>query len=415
MAVRLEQTPGVAELVRRPAESGPGRAGVPAPARPDGTSRLSVCLYTPSVDPSGMGTHMLDLAAAYLPDVQVSVMCWPTPSGQRVLARAAALGATPLALPHPRSPSFADTVVHMLQEHAADVFHLHVGTGREDFDGARAARRAGVGAVVQTLHLPWLLADRGKRRPFFRAVREVDRLIAVSQAQRATYERIGVPPEQLTTVPNGISARGPGPGRRAAREALGLRPDQPVVMTIGRLTVMKGQRFLVESVPHLADRFPGLAVLVLGQGHLQAQLEEQAAALGVQDCVQLLGHRSDARMLLDAADVFVLPSRHEGMPLAAMEAMEAGLPVVATRVIGSQEVVADGETGLLVPPQDADSLAEALATLLAHPELRARYGAAGRRRYLRQFTSERMAEQTVAVYEQVLRQVRHQEPAGARG
>ncbi len=411
MAVRLAQTPGQSGLRGRPAEFGLRRAGVPAPARPGGTSRLSVCLYTPSVDPSGMGTHMLDLAAAYLPDVQVSVMCWPTTPGQRVLARAAALGATPLALPHPRSPSFADTVVHMLQEHTADVFHVHVGTGREDFDGARAARRAGVGAVVQTLHLPWLLADRGKRRPFFRAVREVDRLIAVSQAQRATYERIGVPPGQLTTVPNGISARRPGPGRRAAREALGLRPDQPVVMTIGRLTVMKGQRYLVESVPHLADRFPDLAVLVLGQGHLQAQLEEQAAALGVQDCVRLLGHRTDARMLLDAADVFVLPSRHEGMPLAAMEAMEAGLPVVATRVIGSEEVVADGESGLLVPPQDADALAEALATLLAHPELRARYGAAGRRRYLKQFTSERMAEQTVAVYEQV----RHQEHAGARG
>lgn len=74
-------------------------------------------------------------------------------------------------------------------------------------------------------------------------------------------------------MPNGISARGPGPGRQAAREALGLRSDQPVVMTIGRLTVMKGQRYLLESVPRLADRFAGLAVLVLGQGHLQAELE----------------------------------------------------------------------------------------------------------------------------------------------
>lgn len=273
MSVGLEQAPGEPGPAARRAGSDLARTGVRAAARCDGTPRFSVCLYTPSVDPSGMGSHMLDLAAAYLPDVQVSVMCWPTPPGLRVLDRAAAIGATPLALPHPRHPSFTDTIVRLLQEQPADVFHAHVGTGREDFDGARAARSAGVGAVVQTLHLPWLLADRGKRRPFFHAIREVDRLIAVSQAQRATYERIGVPPELLTTVPNGISARGPGPGRQAAREALGLRSDQPVVMTIGRLTVMKGQRYLLESVPRLADRFAGLAVLVLGQGHLQAELE----------------------------------------------------------------------------------------------------------------------------------------------
>lgn len=389
------------------------QADVRAEVRPGRTGRLSVCLYTPSVDPSGMGAHLLDLAAAYVSQVRVSVMCWPTAPGLRVLARAEALGATPLAMPHPRDPAFADTVVRLLAEHPADVFHLHVGTGREDFDGARAARRAGVGAVVQTQHLPWLLADRGKRRPFFRAVQQVDRLIAVSEGQRRTYERIGVPTEKLTTIPNGISPRGPGPGRRAAREALGLRPDQPVVMTIGRLMVMKGQRYLIDCLPELASRFPGLAVLVFGQGHLHAQLERQAVELGVQDCVQLMGHRTDARMLLDAADVFVLPSRHEGMPLAALEAMDAGLPVVATRVIGSEEVVADGQTGLLVPAQDPAALGRALATLLDDQDLRTRYGRAGRSRYLEHFTHERMAEQTMAVYQQVLR--RAPRPAGTGG
>jgi glycosyltransferase involved in cell wall biosynthesis len=387
------------------------RADAPPQAAPPAACR--VCLYTPSVDPSGMGAHMLDLAAEYLPGVEVSVMCWPTAPGRRVLDRAATLGASTLALPHPRDPAFANSIVAFLQDHPADVFHVHVGTGREDFDGARAARRAGVPTVVQTLHLPWLLRSRGKRRPFFRSLHEVDRLLAVSQAQARTYNRIGVPSELITTVPNGVGARTPGLGRRAARERLGLDPDQPVVMTVGRLTVMKGQRHLVDAVPGLVARFPELVVLVFGQGHLHARLTAQAEALGVGGAVRLLGHRSDARALLDAADVFVLPSRHEGMPLVALEAMEAGLPVVTTRVIGSEEVVADGETGLLVPPEDPAALSAALAALLADPGLRARMGQAGRRRYRAHFTRERMAAQTLTVYDQAL-QAAGAAPLGGR-
>src|SRR3712207_7194116 len=96
------------------------------------------------------------------------------------------------------------------------------------------------------------------------------------------------------------------------------------------------------------SRFPDLAVVLLGDGPLREALEKRGAGLGVGSAVRFPGHRADARQLLAAADVFVLPSRHEGMPLVALEAMEAGLPVVATRVIGSEEVVDDGVTGALV-------------------------------------------------------------------
>src|SRR4051812_28332391 len=94
-------------------------------ARPDRGRQLSVCLYTPSADPSGMGEHMLDLVAEYVPDVAVSLMCWPTEPGQHVLARAAALGASTLALPRPRDPAFADVIADFLHGHPADVFHVH--------------------------------------------------------------------------------------------------------------------------------------------------------------------------------------------------------------------------------------------------------------------------------------------------
>lgn len=365
----------------------------------------SVCLYTPSADPSGMGLHMLDLAAEYVPELPVSLMCWPTEKGSRLLARAAALGATTLALPHPRDSAFRPVITEFLDTQPTDVFHVHVGSGRENFDGARAARAAGVPAVVQTQHQPWLHSSPARRVPFFRGLQEVDHLIAVSEALSRTYERIGVAPGQITTVPNGVGVRRHQPDRLAARRSLGLAPDQPVVMTVGRLAPMKGHRDLIDAAPALLDRFPDLAVLIVGDGPLRDQSTRQITELGVGDCVRLLGHRPDARQLLDAADVFVLPSLHEGMPLVALEAMEASLPVVATRVIGSEEVVADRETGLLVPAHDPPALARALTEVLDDPVLRTRFGRAGRVRYLENFTRRRQAGDTLAVYAKVLASV----------
>ncbi|WP_369133673.1 glycosyltransferase family 4 protein [Modestobacter sp. I12A-02662] len=391
---------GAAVLVPPSAPAG-AQDGRPVPGGSH-RRRLSVCLYTPSVDPSGMGSHMVDLAAEYQPDVVVTVMAWRTPAGERLLAEASAVGATPVPLPHPRDPAFGRTVEERLREHPVDVFHLHVGTGREDFDGARAARSAGVGAVVETVHLPWAMGSPKHRVPFFASIEPVDRLIAVSELQRRTYERIGVPRELLRTVPNGIRSRGPGPGRAAARSSLGLDDTRPVVLTIGRLMGQKGHRYLVEALPELVRRFPDVAVVIIGQGTLRERLREQAAELGVADHLHLPGYRADARMLLDAADVFALPSRQEAMPLAALEAMDASLPVVATRVYGSAEVVVHRETGLLVPPQDAGALAQAIGELLADPGLRRRYAAAGREHYLRHHTSARMAAQTLAVYDEAL-------------
>lgn len=394
MATATEEADGLA-----PAAVGESPLASGSTAWPRG--RLSICLYTPSVDPCGMGAHMLDLAAEFRSESDVSVLCWGTASGRLVLDRAEALGVATCALPPPRDPVFGQAIVDFLTSHPADVFHIHVGSGRENFDGARAARRAGVPAVVQTQHQPWLLNPR-KRTAFFRAITAVDRLIAVSEGVRVTHERIGVPAERLVTVPNGIVPRGAAPGRAAAREALGLRPDHMVVMNVGRLFVQKGQRHLVAAIPDLAARFPDLAVVIVGGGYLADDLARQAVELGVADFLHLPGHRNDARMLLDAADVFVLPSRQEGMPLAAIEAMDAGLPVVATDVIGSAEVVTSGVTGTLVSPEDPPALAEAVAELLADPALRQRYARAGRRRYVELFTARRMAQETLGVYEDVL-------------
>ena len=320
------------------------RTVVPPPGRvPLAAPRLDVCLYTPSADPSGMGGHLLDLAREHLPHGEVTVMAWPTAPGRRLLDRAASLGAHTVAMPHPRDPSFAASVTEALRRRPVDVFHAHVGFGREDFDGVRAARAAGVGAVVQTQHLAWLLGSHKHRRPFFRGLRDVDHVVTVSGAQQDTYARIGVPRALMTTIPNGVHPRSPGPGRAAARAALGLPVDARVVLAVGRLVAIKGHRHLVDAAALLA---PDVHVVVVGGGHLEQSLRDRAATLGAADRVHLAGHRPDARALLDAADVAVLPSLLEGMPLTLLEAMDAGLPVVATRVIGSTEVVEDGVTGL---------------------------------------------------------------------
>jgi glycosyltransferase involved in cell wall biosynthesis len=349
-----------------------------------------------------MGVHMLDLVAEFAGTAEVSLMARATPRADWLLERAAALGARILPLPSPRDPRVAELITGFLRAYPADVFHCHVGTGCEDWDGVRLARAAGCPAVVQTQHLPFLVSHPRKRRAYHHAIEEVDRLIAVSEGLRRTYEAIGVPPELFVTVPNGVAPHESRTSRAEARQVLGLEADRPVVLTVGRLAHMKGQRHLIDAVPGLAARFPGLAVVLLGDGSLRNALQERAAALGVAGNVVFCGHRPDARRLLAAADVFVLPSRHEGMPLAALEAMEAGLPVVATRVIGSAEVVDDGVTGALVRPGDPTALGAAVARLLADPALRRRQGAAGRCRYEARFTRERMAVETAGVYESVL-------------
>lgn len=376
--------------------------------RPDRSTspgqRLRSAFYTRSADPSGMGVHMLDLIGSFVGTQDVSVLCRTSPKARWLYDGAGALGARTVALPSPHDSSYADLIRDFLRSHPVDVFHGHAGWGWEDPDGFAIAHEAGIEAVVLTHHLPFLLHDRRKARRLVDVAASVDHHIAVSDGVRRSYERIGVPPAKFTTVPNGIESREAGPGRAAARRRLGLDDDQLVVLTAGRLVKMKGQRYLIEATQSLLERFPRLIVVILGRGGMQQELADLAEELGVASAVRLPGHRRDARMLLDSADVFALPSRSEGMPLAAIEAMDAGIPVVATRVIGSEEVVLDCVTGRLVPAEDSSALGAALADLLADPVKRAAYGAAGRRRYHDEFPVELMAERTAAVYGKLLHQ-----------
>jgi glycosyltransferase involved in cell wall biosynthesis len=349
-----------------------------------------------------MGRHMLDLVEGLTGRADVTVMCRTGPRARWLFEEATALGARTVALPSPHDPTYPQVIGGFLSSHPVDVFHGHAGWGWEDPDGLRLARAAGVPAVVITHHLPFLLSRRDKAEKLIENTSFAHWRIAVSDGLRDTYIGRGVSEEHFVTVPNGVRPRQRPPGRAAARAALDLRPEDLVVLSTGRLVHMKGQRYLIEAAALLKPAWPHLQVVILGEGELRQDLENLAAERGLTGSVHLPGHRGDARLLLDAADVFALPSRAEGMPLALIEAMEAGVPVVATRVIGSTEVVTEGETGLLVPAQDAGMLATALARLLGDGDKRARYGPAGRRKYLRDYTVDTMVTRTQAVYDAAL-------------
>jgi glycosyltransferase involved in cell wall biosynthesis len=170
------------------------------------------------------------------------------------------------------------------------------------------------------------------------------------------------------------------------------------VLTVARLESQKDHATLIEAVP----RVPDARFVLVGEGGERRALESRARALGVSDRVRFLGLRGDIADLLAISDVFVLPSLYEGLPLSILEAMAAGKPVVASSIPGIDEVVVDGETGLLVPPRDPAALAASIRLLLTDSDLRVRLGDAGRERVHGTFSLERMVEGVVAVYQEAL-------------
>jgi glycosyltransferase involved in cell wall biosynthesis len=171
---------------------------------------------------------------------------------------------------------------------------------------------------------------------------------------------------------------------------------------VARLHRQKGLGDLLAAVAWVRERVPDVRLLLIGEGELRDELEAQARALGLSGAVIFAGIRTDVAEIVAALDIFVLPSLWEGTSNAVLEAMAAGLPIVATAVGGTPEVVVDGVTGLLVPPRDPSALAGALVTLLQDADLRHRMGRAGRERVKQYFSLERMVRRTEALYEELL-------------
>lgn len=336
----------------------------------------------------------LDLSVAYLQGVDES------PAAARLIARGLEPELVPITLLH--DPRGAARVLRYIRRTRPDVVHTHLGYA--DLLAGLSARALGI-PFFSTLHvMAWDTTGRDgtKERLMSAARRRAHRVIAVSDAARAAYLETGWDePEHVVTVRNGIPGEvRPGAGA-AVRAELGLAPDDVVVTMVAVLRDGKGHDVAIAAVDALRERWPGLRLLILGEGPFRPEVERMAAPLG--DRVLLAGQRNDVMDVLDATDVLLHPTRIDALPTALIEAAAAGVPVVSTVVGGVPEIVVDGTTGVLVaPPVATEPVAAALEALLADPARRAAMGAAARARFEERFTAEQWALRLRALYEEAL-------------
>lgn len=231
----------------------------------------------------------------------------------------------------------------------------------------------------------------------------VDAIAAISEGVRRALVASGVSDARIRVIPSGIDFEPfEAPfDRAAARDALGLAPDDVLAIQVAALAPHKSQTTLLQAAARALGTAPRLRVWIAGEGALREPLLAEHRALGLGDRVRLLGFRDDVVPLLRAADLFVLTSYLEGLGTSVLDAMAAGLPVVATAVGGVPEIVRDEVTGILVPPRDPAALAAAMERLAGDPALRAAMGARGREA-ARAFGADQTAADTRALYESLL-------------
>jgi glycosyltransferase involved in cell wall biosynthesis len=298
-----------------------------------------------------------------------------------------------LRAPRDLDPALLVSLRRALRRLRPDVVHTHL--VHADVYGALAARAP----LVSTKHND----DRFRLGPFRHVeralARRASRVIAITEAlARFTVERVGLPAAKVDVVHYGVDEPPPA---WAENQPLLLPERARILLAICRLTPQKGVDVAVRALAEVRREHAEAVLVVLGEGPERDALEWLARDLGVGDAVFLPGRAGDVAEWLARAEILVHPVRWEGFGLALLEAMLSERPVVASAVSSVPEIVADGETGLLVPPDDPSALAAALSRLLTDRESAARYGSAGRERARREFSVERMARRTLAVYERV--------------
>lgn len=317
------------------------------------------------------------------------------PAGR--LAAAAAergIAVEPLCIRNHVDVVAARRLARLLARERYDILHFHT------------ARAHALTAFLGTSSLPSRVVTRRMdyrlrggwyaRRLYNHGVQAV---VAISEGVRAALIASGVEPARIHLVPSGVEAErfaAAAAARGAVRARLALSEDVFVLALVGALEARKGHDVLLAAVATLADA--NVMVLCAGEGSLHATLAAETERRGLRDRVRFLGRVDDVAEVLAAVDVLVMPSRFEGLGVAALEGMAAGLPVIASRVGGLPEAVLDGTTGLLVPPADPAALAAAILRLANDRPLARRLGAAGAARVRDRFTMAAMAEGTLAVY-----------------
>lgn len=290
----------------------------------------------------------------------------------------------------------------VLRERGVDLVHSH------NFVPNYYAALAMLGlpcVLVNTCHNMGTRLQQRRLRLFFAlSLLRTARIATVGDAARTHLVGAGLLPAKRTVaVDNGIPVQRfalGAPARAAARAALGLPPDTVVLGCVGRLVALKNHALLIAELPALRAQFQGLHLVLIGDGPLRTELQRQANALELGECVVFAGDRSDVATLLAGFDVFVQPSRTEGLSIALLEASAAGCAIVASRVGGNPEIVFDGERGRLFESEDGTGLRRILVELLEDPAQRMRLGQAAHAWAKREVGIERARERYAALYAQ---------------
>jgi glycosyltransferase involved in cell wall biosynthesis len=366
--------------------------------------RLTVLHFTSAFACGGAEAHLAGIVRALDREAFEPLVVSPRPLAGRLREE---IGADVELIPiDPRSARdfrIVPGMIRLIARRRIDIVHSHLFSS--SLLASPAARLAGARAVIETPHVnekwrtgPWkshFFVDR-------LAARAVDAFIAVSEANaRYLVEVKGLPARKIRVIRNGVDLERfakPALSAGAMRQGLGFPGADPVLVVVGRLEPQKGHRVLLRALPLVRREAANARLVIVGDGGLRGALEAESRALGLDDAVRFVGRQDDVADWLALADVVVLPSFYEGLPLAALEALAARRPLVATAVDGTPEAVRDGRTGLLVPPGDAAGLAEAILRLLRDPALGARLAFAGRELVAERFTHERQVRETERLY-----------------
>lgn len=380
---------------------------------------MSRVLHVLEATEGGTRTHLRDLVLrlrreGWDVDVAASTLRDPGFADDLERFRDAGIGTYLVPMvrnPHPRADWRACRNLRgLIRSLRPDLVHTH--SSKAGFLGRLAARCEGVPSLYTPNAFRFQAPDAGRFERWLvirlerLAARWGDGIICVSDGERqaALEARIDVP-ERLHVVYNGIdlgpldaaAARGDG------REAMAVADEVwPIVLTIGRRVPQKGDRYLLDAWPALVAVYPAAKLVIVGDGPLLGDLREQARRLGVAASVTFLPRQDHVGRLYAAADVYVLPSLYEGCPYTLLEAMALGKPCLATAVAGSRDVLEDEQTGLLVRPADPSALVAGLLRLLSDHELRVKLGEQARTVARRDYTADRMADATAAIYRRIL-------------
>ena len=301
-------------------------------------------------------------------------------------------------------------LLRLFRQQQPRIVHTH--TAKAGAVGRIAARLAGTPIVLHTFHGHVLdgYFSRGATRFFLAVERRLavvsTKILTVSEGQRRDLLGLGIGrPENVIVMPLGLELDGLlrcDRRRGELRRRLSASPDTPLIGIIARLVPIKDHSTFLEAASILHRSRSDVRFLVIGDGELRARLEQQAHALGLDACVHFLGWQHELGPIYADLDLVVLSSLNEGTPVSVIEAMAAALPVVATSVGGVPDLVADGKTGLLVPPKDARTLSAAMETLLNDADRRREMGHLGREAVYPMYSDTALIDRMDRLYSSLL-------------